>query len=66
MVFNPLWPVAKRTAYNKARNDFMATGTQEAIKEKIKGIKAMIAKGSSTHNMQQVKDSLAKWEAMLE
>ena len=44
----------------------MASGTQEAIKEKIKGIKAMIAKGSSTHNMQQVKDSLAKWEAMLE
>ena len=66
MVFNPLWPVAKRTAFNEARNEFMATGTQDAIKEKIKGIKAMIAKGSSTYNMQGVKDSLARWEAMLE
>ena len=67
MNFNPLWPTSTRNAYKKAREEFMASGTQEAIKEKIRGIKAMIAGGSrSDAELQQIKDSLAKWEAQLE
>ena len=67
MNFNPLWPTSTRNAYKKAREEFMASGTQEAIKEKIKGIKAMIAKGNkSGHDQEQIKEALAKWEAMLE
>jgi len=67
MAFDPLWTAATRSAYKKAREEFMATGTQEAIKEKIRGIKAMIAGGTKVgSDLKNIKESLARWEAKVQ
>ena len=63
------WSKGMKAAYLAARKDFHATGTQEALKDKIGGIKEMIKKAKekdvSEARMENLTAALEKWEAKL-
>ena len=58
-----------KAAFLSARKEFQNTGTQEALKDKISGIKEMIkegkAKDASEVRMSNLTAALEKWEAKL-
>ena len=63
------WSKGMKAAYQSARKDFHDTGTKEAIKDKIAGIKIMIkrdkAKDASEERVANLTAALEKWEAKL-
>ena len=63
------WSKGMKAAYQSARKDFHDTGTKEAIKDKIAGIKIMIkrdkAKDASKERVANLTAALEKWEAKL-
>ena len=63
------WSKGMKAAYQSARKDFHETGTEEAIKDKIAGIKILIrrgkAKDASEARIANLTAALEKWEAKL-
>ena len=63
------WSKGMKAAYQSARRDFHETGTEEAIKDKIAGIKGMTRKGkakdASEGRIANLTAALEKWEAKL-
>ena len=63
------WSSEKKTRYNEARKKFCATGTPEALGEKIGGLDAMINKGKDKYTadkLKLLKAERAKWKAELD
>lgn len=60
------WSKGMKAAFLAARKEFYATGTQEALKDKISGIKEMIKKGKAkdaSEAKMALTAALEKWEA---
>ena len=49
------WSQTKKDAFIKAQKDFRRTGTKEAVKDRIRGIKQTIEKAKSVGNEEKVK-----------
>ena len=69
MAWDPDWPKIKKDAYYNARQEFHSTGTKEAIRDKIEGIKRALKtaqKNNLTRKGGQPKKALAKWTKELD
>ena len=69
MAWDPDWPKIKKDAYYNVRQEFHSTGTKEAIRDKIEGIKHVLKtaqKNNWTDKEGNLKCALAKWTKELD
>ena len=68
MTWDHQWDPETMDAWNDAKQEFYATGTKEAIKDKVEGLRAALKRAKSTKNTEKTeafKTALAKWEKTL-
>ena len=68
MIWDHQWDRATQDAWNEAKQRFYATGTKEAIKDKVEGLRAALKRAKATKNTEKTevfKTALAKWEKTL-
>ena len=66
MAFDVAWPQGKKAAYNAARRRYHRTGTKEAIKDKLDGMKRMLkvfkAKDVGEAKIKILEEAIERWE----
>ena len=69
MKWDPNWSKGMKAAYQSARNNFIKTGSREAIKDKLDSITMMLKKAEANNALQEKMDNLTtaleKWETKL-
>lgn len=68
MKYNNSWAVAKKAEFDAARCKFHQTGTKEAVKDKVEGLRVVLEKAKHNELKDKIEmftSALARWEKKL-